>query len=57
MMNLNHPPENYKPKIFLDLITSINQLVGAIKGDLEINPEDAINQLNSITNQINQLDG
>ena len=56
MMNHSHLPEIDKQKVFQDLITSINQLVGAIKGDLEINQEDAIINLNSITQRINNLD-
>ena len=57
MMNQTELTINKKQQVFAELIISINQLVGAIKGELEIDKEEAINNLNTITFQINHLDG
>ena len=56
MMNQTELTINKKQPVFAELIISINQLVGAIKGEFEIDKEDAINNLNTITFQINHLD-
>ena len=56
MMNQTKRTIDKKQQVFTELILSINQLVGAIKGELEIDKEEAINNLNTITLQINHLD-
>jgi hypothetical protein len=56
MMNQQPLTTDKRQQIFMELRLSINQLVGAIKGEFEINQADAIRNLNSITCQINHLD-